>query len=267
MTMLADFLPGFKRFFKRIPLADATKRLASSVIVAFLMHIGRMSCLQAAGAVRCDARHRAQISRFLKRPHWRGKDINAMLRQSLLTMETGSGPFLFAIDATLCAHAGQKTENTYSTGNRKRRPQKSRRYSKYKYTQKSCHSFTMGLLITPSGMRIPFSKPYHTREYCKEKGWAHRTTAEAAADLIRELPLPEGAEVIVLGDTAYDAEVVREACADLLFIHNSITFLGRRPATRSRSRSCGGVRPTEVAVPTVPRWCGYCSRQVALIAA
>ena len=95
MTMLADFLPGFKRFFKSIPLADTTKRLASSVIVAFLMHIGRMSCLQAAGAVRCDARHRAQISRFLKRPRWRGKDINAMLRQNLLDMETGSGPFIF----------------------------------------------------------------------------------------------------------------------------------------------------------------------------
>ena len=32
------------------------------------------------------------------------------------------------------------------------------------------------------------------------------STAEAAADLIRELPLPEGADVVVLGDTAYDAE-------------------------------------------------------------
>ncbi len=68
MTMLADFLPGFKRFFRRVPLSETTGRLASSVIVAFLMHLGRMSCLQAAGAVRCDARHRAQISRFLKRP-------------------------------------------------------------------------------------------------------------------------------------------------------------------------------------------------------
>jgi hypothetical protein len=70
----------------------------------------------------------------------------------------------------------------------------------------------MGLLITPSGLRIAFSKPYHTREYCKAKGLAHRTTAEAAADLVGELPLPEGTRVIVLGDTAYDAQVVRDAC-------------------------------------------------------
>jgi len=36
----------------------------------------------------------------------------------------------------------------------------------------------------------------------------------ALADLIRELPLPEEAKVLVLGDTAYDAEVVRDACGD-----------------------------------------------------
>lgn len=30
--------------------------------------------------------------------------------------------------------------------------------------------------------------------------------------MIRELPLPEGADVVVLGDTAFDAEVIREAC-------------------------------------------------------
>ena len=68
----------------------------------------------------------------------------------------------------------------------------------------------MGLLITPSGIRIPFCKPYYTHEYCKKTGRAHRTTAEAAADLIRELPLPEEAQVIVLGDTAYDSEAVQK---------------------------------------------------------
>ena len=42
----------------------------------------------------------------------------------------------------------------------------------------------------------------------------HRTTAESAAELIRGLPLPAGTDVVVLGDTAYDAEVVHRACAD-----------------------------------------------------
>ncbi len=168
-------------------------------------------------------------------------DINDLLRQSLLEAETGSGQFLFVIDATLCGHAGRKTENTYSTGNRQRRPQKGRRYGKYKHAQKSCHSFTVGLLITPSGVRIPFSKPYYTRDYCKQKGWTHRTTAEAAADLIRQLPLSEGAEVVVLGDTAYDAEVVRDACADRgyswIFPCNPERVLRGRKGQRPKVRS------------------------------
>jgi hypothetical protein len=31
--------------------------------------------------------------------------------------------------------------------------------------------------------------------------------------MIAELPLPEGANVVVLGDTAFDAKCIREACA------------------------------------------------------
>ena len=241
MVMVADSVPGLKRWIARLGLKDSAKLLVIRVVVAFLLHAGRMSCLRAAGAVRCEARHRAQISRFLARPRWRKLDINSILRQNLLEREAADGLFVFIIDATLASQAGKKTENTYSTGNRKRRPRKGRRYGKNKHAVKNCHSFTMGLLITPSGMRIPFCKPYHTREYCKKKGLVHRTTAEAAADLIRELPLPEGARVIVLGDTAYDAEVVRDACRDRgyswIFPCNPERVLagpkGQRPKVRS----------------------------------
>jgi hypothetical protein len=239
--MVADSVPGLKRWIGTLGLKDSAKLLVIRVIVAFLLHAGRMSCLRAAGAVRCEARHRAQISRFLARPRWRKLDINSILRQNLLEREAAHGLFVFIIDATLVSQAGKKTENTFSTGNRKRRPSKGRRHGKNKHAVKNCHSFTMGLLITPSGMRIPFSKPYRTREYCEKRGLAHRTTAEAAADLIRELPLPEGAKVIVLGDTAYDAEVIHDACRDRsyswIFPCNPERVLagpkGQRPKVRS----------------------------------
>jgi hypothetical protein len=214
MIMVADSVPGLKRWIGTVGLKDSAKLLVIRVVVAFLLHAGRMSCLRAAGAVRCEARHRAQISRFLSRPRWRKLDINATLRWQLLELEVREGGFVYIVDATLITQSGKKTQNTYSTGNRQRRPRKGRRYGKTKHARKNCHSFTTGLLITPSGIRIPFCKPYHTHEYCKETGREHRTTAEAAADLIRELPLPEGADVVVLGDTAYDAEVVRDACQD-----------------------------------------------------
>lgn len=195
-------------------LKDAAQQMVMRMVITFILHSGRMSCLQAAGAVRSDTRHRAQIGRMLQRPSYQPFDLNKILRQLLLEREALKGLFILILDATLCSQAGKWTANTHSTGNRQRRPQKGRRYGKQKHTRKSCHSFTMGLLITPSGIRIPFSQPYYTREYCRQQGWTHRTTAEAAADLIRALPLPEGACVVVLADTAYDAQVVREACQD-----------------------------------------------------
>ena len=241
MVMVADLLPGLKRFLSGMGLTDAGLRMVMRMMVTFLLHSRRMSCLQAAGAVRSDVRHRAQVGRMLKRPSFSRLNLTNIARAELLAREAGRGRFLFIIDATLVGQAGQKTENTYSTGNRKRRPKKGRRYGKQKHAQKSCHSFTMGLLITPSGFRIPYSRPYRTREYCRKKGLVHRTTAEAAADLIRELPLPEEAEVIVLGDTAYDAQVVHEACAargyDWIFPCNPERVLagptGKRPQVRS----------------------------------
>ena len=91
-------------------------------------------------------------------------------------------------------------------------------------------------------MRIPFEIPHYTKEYCAEKRLRHRTTAEAAADLIRSLPLPEDADVVVLGDTAYDANVVHEACEDRGYIWIAPANpervyegpTGQRPKVRSR---------------------------------
>jgi len=212
MAMISDLIPGLKRFLRPAHLGAAVQLMVMRMVIGFILHRGRMSCLQVAGAVRSDSCHRAQVGRMLQRPSFSRIDRNGILRLQLLQHATERGRYLFVIDATLCSQSGKRTENTYSTGNRQRRPRKGRRYGKQKHSGKSCHSFTMGLLITPSGMRIPFSVPHYTREYCQKKNLTHRTTAESAAQLIRSLPLPEGVEVIVMGDTAYDAGVVREAC-------------------------------------------------------
>jgi hypothetical protein len=66
--MVADLVPGLKGWIATLGLTDSAKLVVIRVVVAFLLHAGRMSCLRAAGAVRCEARHRAQISRFVARP-------------------------------------------------------------------------------------------------------------------------------------------------------------------------------------------------------
>src|SRR5215203_4862728 len=218
MLMVTDSATDLKSFLRRTSLGEFAMEMVMRLVLAFLLHRGRMSCSQAAGAIRTEPIHRSQLTRFLARPRWQAFDINAPLRQTLLEMEAQKGRFIFIIDATLCGQSGKKTQNTYSTGNRVRRPKQGRRYGKQKHARRSCHSFTFGLLITPSGYRIPFQIPHYTKEYCKQHGLTHRTTAQSAAELIRRLELPEDAKVIVLADTAYDARDVQEACRDRQYL-------------------------------------------------
>jgi hypothetical protein len=218
MVIMQDALPGLKRFLKPVGLKQSMLALVVRVVVAFIMHFGRMSAARAAGAVRSDPRHRAQMCRVLGRKWLRRLSLAETLRSQLLLMESRkTGLFFFLLDQTLTSQQGSKTENTYSTGNRQRRPRKGRRYSKYQHTRKSCHCFVKGLLITPSGIRLPYSRCYYTKDYCKAKDRPYRTQTALAAEMITELALPEGCRVVVLGDTAFDAECIRAACAPRQF--------------------------------------------------
>lgn len=242
MIIVTESAASLKTFIAKTSLHNLAQAFVLRVALTFIMRHGRMSCSQAVGCIASKTFHRGQLTRFLARPRWQRDDFNAPLRLALLQMEASRGRFFFIIDATLSSQSGRKTQNTHSTGNRQRRPQKGRRYNKKKVNRKRCHSFTFGLLITPSGHRIPWQIPHYTKEYCAQNGRQHRTTAEAAADLIRSLPLPEDADVVVLGDTAYDANVVHKACEDRKYIwivpanpervYEGPT--GQRPKVRSR---------------------------------
>lgn len=151
------------------------------------------------------------------------------------------GIWLFVLDETCCSQQGTKTENTFSTGNRQRRPRKGRRHSKKRYVRKTVHAFVVGLLITPGGLRLPHLKCYFTKEYAAQKKLPHRTQAELGADLIRDVKVPTTARVIVLGDTAYDAKVARQACDQRHFTWivpmNPERVLAGPPGQRPKIRS------------------------------
>jgi hypothetical protein len=246
MAMVADSIPKLKGFLRGFQLSDGCRNLVLRMMMTFILHSGRMSCSQAAGALPLEARNKAQLSRFLRRPRWRQIKMSRLAANRLLSKVSGlKGRYFLIFDATTCTQQGTRTENTYSTANRKRRPKKGRRYGKNKHAPKRGHSFTFALLIAPNGTRIPWQCPHYTREYCETHDVQSRTTAELVADLIREIPLPKGADVVVLADTAYDAKVVQAACAE-----RSYTWIvpsnperrlagpkGKRPLVRSLLQS------------------------------
>lgn len=257
MIMVKDSAAKLKGFLGSLSLSSLAREFAFRMVLAFIWHRGRMSCSQASVAIRSQPIDRSQMTRFLARKRWKRGDPNNPARQRLLMLEARRGPFLVVIDATLVGQAGKHAENTYSTGDRSRGKRKpGARYSKYKCARRSCHSFTFALLITPSGYRIPFQMPHYTKEYCEEYGLTHFTTAEAAAAMIDQLPLPTNAEVYVLGDTAYEAQVVQQACQKRKYTWVCPTNpervfegpKGQRPKVRDRLKDTSRLKPQRLKI-------------------
>jgi hypothetical protein len=201
MVMMQDALPKLKEFVALAKLRADREALVIRMVVAFVMHRGRMSAAQAAVSVRTEPRHRAQLGRFLGRRFWEFVEVLEAMRKAVLVLSAPSGTYVFAVDQTYCGQQGKRNENTLRMGRKSSR-------------KRQCHCFVMGLLITPQGIRIPFFKCYHTKDYCRKKGETYRRQTELAADLIRELPLPTGADVVVVGDTAFDAESIQSVCEE-----------------------------------------------------
>lgn len=241
-----DALPRIKYFLRPARLAAPAQALLVRLIAAFLHHPGRMSAACAASAVRSEARHRAQLARFLARAGWsRDWSLLAACAGLLLRQEArAAGTWVFILDQTYVGQQGQKTENTFSCGNRTRRPRKGRRYRRRKLARRSCHGFVMGLLLTPSGLRVPSCRCYYTEGHCAAKGLAYKTQPELAAELVAALAVPAGAEVVVLGDTAFEARAVRAACAARGFgwvapVNPERVLAGPKPRPKVRSLAEG----------------------------
>jgi hypothetical protein len=83
------------------------------------------------------------------------------------------------------------------------------------------------LLISPSVLRLPLFRSYYTKDYLKQKNQKraarkqaplpYRKQTELAGEIVSTVPVPPHAEVIVLGDTAFDAEALQQACAKRRF--------------------------------------------------
>jgi hypothetical protein len=213
--IFANSLPKIKQFLRPAHLLASTQVLLIRLMAAFLYHPGNMSASCAAGNIRTVARHRASVVRFLARLNWsRDWATLTAVAELLLSMEAArAGTWYFLLDQTYIGQQGQHTENTFSRANYRPRAKKSNRKQK-KHAKRSCHGFVCGLLLTPSGLRIPCCRSYYTEDYCKAKCFTYQTQIALAAQLIRALAVPDGVKVVLLGDTAFESKDIRQACQE-----------------------------------------------------
>ncbi len=267
MVMVKESTGFLKGYLQDFGLGDFWSAMAMRIVLAFILHRGRMSCSCAAGMIASEPVHRSQVTRFLARSRWKKMDINNPARKRLLALEKRKGAFIILVDGTLVGQAGKLTENTYSTGNRSKRPRKNgSRYNKYKHAKRSCHQFMFCVLITPSGHRIPYQLPHYTKEYCKEHNLTSISTTEAAAHLLEQIELPKGAEVYVIGDTAFDSHVFHSVCDNKGYywinpVNSSRVFAGphgRRPQVRTRLKDWNSLKLKSIKIhPSTSEYASY----------
>ena len=70
MVMVPQSLPKLKRFVAPLGLKKGAQTMVIRLVAAFVMHVARMSAVQAAGAIKTDPCHRAQVCRCLGRKFW-----------------------------------------------------------------------------------------------------------------------------------------------------------------------------------------------------
>lgn len=264
-----DALPKIKTFLRPACPSQATRILLVNMIAGFLGHPARMSASAAAEAVATQARHRAAVVRLLARLHWSADwALLTAVAELLLEQEAAkAGTWAFLLDQTYVGQQGRHTENTFSRANYRPRKRKGDRHNK-KRQRRSCHAFVMGLLISPSGLRIPCCRSYYTEDYCRKKGKPYKTQPQLAAELIAEVAVPGGADVVVLGDTAFEAKDIRAACAGRGFgwvvpVNPSRVLAGEAPRPQVKSLSEGLSAEHFEAVRLVPGRGAYAAQKRA----
>jgi Transposase DDE domain len=266
--IFANSLPKIKTFLRPAKLSPSTTLLLG-LLAAFLGSHGRPSAAAAAAAIRSQARHRAAIVRFLARCRWaRDWLLLGQVAELLLQQEARTdGIWVFLLDQTYLGQQGHKTENTFSRANVRPRKKKGNRKHK-KHAKRSCHGFVMGLLLTPLGLRIPCCRSYYTESYCVSKQYTYRKQTELAAELIAALVVPAGAAVVVLGDTAFEAECIRNACGQRHFhwitpLNPERVYAGPKPRRRVTSSVTEFTAEPFAAVRLVPGQGGHAAQRRA----
>jgi len=203
-----------KSFFAQ-PVRECGRPIRNALapmVLALLLAPHRRCLKTVSGMVLGHRCHVATISRRLRNPKWKTHHWYTILYDGLEQQidrwerRQAKGQrrqWIVAIDTTYHATTSEQMENLIVMS----RPKDSRRRATRQ------HAFLMGLVLTDRGARLPLPrKSYYTKAYCRKHRRRFRTTIQLAADMLKELCAPDDVDVVVVFDSAFDAEVIHRVC-------------------------------------------------------
>jgi hypothetical protein len=211
--MLFGVPPAVKSFFRPVlpGLSKPIARALPMMVLALLLAPHRRCLKTLAGMVLGHREHVATISRRLRNRLWKTHDWYGQLFRKLWSdtdhwerrvAGQKKRHWMVVIDTTYHSTLSECMENlicfSHARGSRKR--------------SASNHAFLMGLVLTDKGGRLPLPrKSYYTKAYCAKRRRRYRSLNDLAAAMLQEVPVPEGVEVTVVYDSAFDAQQVHRA--------------------------------------------------------
>jgi hypothetical protein len=206
-----------QRFFAPVlrGLPRPTRNALPVMVLALLLAPHRRCLKTLAGVVLGCREHASTISRRLRNAAWRTRDwfislydqclddIHSYERRLAKQQHRTKRSWMAVIDTTYHSTHSEQMENLILMSRRRDPNARNTRQ----------HAFVMGLLITECGMRIPLPrKSYYTEAYCQQHDRRHRTQVQLAADMLRDIRLPDDVELTVVFDSAFDADIVHRIC-------------------------------------------------------
>jgi hypothetical protein len=211
--MLFGVPPAVKSFFRpALPGLSKPIRRSLPVMVLALLLAPHRRCLKTlAGMVLGHREHVATVSRRLRNRLWKTHAWYTRLYQALWSeterweRQVAGGKqrhWMVVIDTTYHGTMSECMDNLICFS----------RYPNSRKRSTANHAFLMGLLLTDKGGRLPLPrKSYYTKKYCAQKRRRYRSLNDLAAAMLREVAVPEGVEVTVVYDSAFDAKQVHRA--------------------------------------------------------
>jgi Transposase DDE domain len=217
--IIGPIAPAVKRFSRRF-LADAEgfgvwAGIAVPILLHGLLLATRRRTLEVLGeATLVHWLCAGSVCRWLARlrfpvDSWHESACCQMLRAAARL--GGDGPWFALCDGTDTKRGGlAKIRNTRRYGKQPKRHKGGRPSSQ-------SHTFVLGLLLLPCGLRLPLPrKSWYTRAYAKSQGLTYRTQIELVEELLRWLGplLPAGIHLVVLADSYFGARPLLDLCRE-----------------------------------------------------
>lgn len=194
------------------------KQLIPFMLSALLLCRNPRSYAAMSEAIATHRRNRASICKFYKRERFHSRDMyqNAldavMADLDVTSPKTANGKtWVICIDGVCSRRGGfSKIENAIQY----------KKKTKDKGRSTKAHTFIQGLLITPTGIRLPLARrTFYTKEYCRRHKKKHVKMTKLAELIIEMVVVPKGVTVVVVADEFFEGKTIDTVCRKRGFLY------------------------------------------------